>query len=50
LVLARAVRLAPAQRRAVELYREEFLMLREQMRVFMDQLDEIRSGFARFGV
>jgi hypothetical protein len=50
LVLERVVRLTPSQRRAVELYREEFVMLRDQMRVFMDQLDEIRSGLVRLGV
>jgi hypothetical protein len=50
LVLARAVHLAPAERRAVELYREEFQTLCDQMRTFMDQLDEIRSGLVRLGV
>jgi hypothetical protein len=50
LVLERVARLTPGQRRAVEFYRDEFVTLRDQMRVFMDQLDEIRAGLVRLGV
>jgi hypothetical protein len=50
LALARATVLEPAQRRAVELYREEFARLRQLLRDYGDQLDEIllelvKSGF-----
>lgn len=50
LVLSRVAELSPPERRAVELYREEFAHLVDQMTAFMEQLDEIRIGLVQLGV